>query len=171
MNVYTDLFKGLKISSLARRTFLALIGTKTLTGKLPKVEHFPMNIDKTEEAFAELFRLGLVLGTPTNYRLNTSKLDFVEAPAAAGTPEPAILTLLKEFNDQHSLLKRRKARSDQKSLLQLRRLVRKYSGRALQGLIEPFFSSKTAQGSEQLSCIDFCMWADKQLNQRTSKAA
>lgn len=173
--------KQLNLGRSPLRILLHLAGYHTIFGEHVKIADLPEQLGKSLESITQalsvLYDKGFLLGTPKHFRINYVKISALKASetalnASQSRPKeaPALLTLLKHFNAEHSRIRKEKPRTNNLGLVHFRNLCRKYDAHLVMAAIGSFFASESIrQIKKPLSTQDFHDWTDKQLRSRLRK--
>lgn len=162
------------LTEQARLLLLVLLGIDRLGLPMPKLDYLLLlGGDDFEEALIELNDKGFILGTPDKFTVNFPKLEKfnVKSVEIAGQKDPpAVLTLLSHFKALHKRLRRGKARSSEREIVQIRYMIRKYDPNEIKPLMEQFFREPLIKARPgNLNIQDFFLWAVKKLDKKASK--
>lgn len=168
-NALFSVFGEINLSDSAKTLFIFLLGFKQLTGKLPNPDKVPViGSGDIIEVFVELTEAGYILGSPRNYELNLKKLKLQNF--STKIREPSVLELVQSFREHHQKYRKSKPINGEKDLIQLRFLIRNFSGVTVKELIQPFFvhiHEKKTVGPTSIS--HFFPFALKRLEKTTGK--
>lgn len=172
----------MNIPTYPRLLLLHLAGHFALFGKYPKLDELPNELAQRKknthlDSLSYLSEKGFILGTPSSFRVNHIKFAALKAAETglAASPErpkqaPAVMTLLRKFNDEHKRIRKVKARTNSKALIHFRTLCRKYEAHLIEDAISLFFKSESIRAlTKPLSTEDFYSWTDRQLRTRLKK--
>jgi hypothetical protein len=138
---------------------------------LPAVKDFPTAIYKQNplDLFEPLFEERVLIGTPSEYKINYKKLKFnvkfADSSAENHGESPlTVKDLIDTFRKHHKKARKSRAKNSSKEIQQMRFLVRKFDVQNILPLIPAFFLDKNVVEKEGSVSVDyFFNWAKKKL--------